>query len=181
MDALLVGTGTVRADNPLLTARPPGPRTPVRIVLSGSGTLPVSSRLLQTLGEAPVSVATLEGKGRELREAGCEVIALPEENGRPSVRALLTELGRRRFTNVMVEGGAGVFGSLCDERLIDELHVFVAPRLIGGAAAPSPVGGLGAPDMAGAWPLLRWTQRPVGPDIYLRGWTRRPTDSEQTP
>src|SRR5439155_8684965 len=133
VDAILVGAGTVRADDPLLTARPSGPRTAVRIVLSSSGTLPASCRLLQTVGEAPVLVTTLEGQGAELRGAGCEVLELPAVRDRPSVRALLTELGRRRMTNLLVEGGAEVFGSFCDERLIDEFHVFVAPKLIGGA------------------------------------------------
>src|SRR5207249_2766480 len=99
---------------------------------------------------------TLGGQGKDARAAGCGVIELPAEGGRPSVRALLAELGRRRMTNLLVEGGADVFGSFCDERVIDELHVFVAPTLFGGAAALSPVGGTGAVDMRRAWPLDRW-------------------------
>jgi diaminohydroxyphosphoribosylaminopyrimidine deaminase/5-amino-6-(5-phosphoribosylamino)uracil reductase len=183
VDAILVGAGTVQADDPLLTARPPGPRLPARIVLSSSGTLPPGCQLLGTLDESPLMVATRAGKGVELRNAGCEVLELPEQDGRPSVRALLTELGRRRMTNLLVEGGAGVFGSLCDERLIDELHVFVAPRLIGGATALSPVGGHGAPDMTRAWPLTRWTHETVGEDVYLHGRIERPAHrppSEET-
>jgi diaminohydroxyphosphoribosylaminopyrimidine deaminase/5-amino-6-(5-phosphoribosylamino)uracil reductase len=179
VDAILVGAGTVRADDPLLTARPPGPRTAVRIVLSSSGTLAAGCRLLQTVGEAPVLVATLQGEGAGLRGTGCEVLELPADRGRPSVRALLTELGRRRMTNLLVEGGAEVLGSFCDERLIDEFHVFVAPKLIGGPAAPSPVGGVGAPDVSQVWPLMRWSHETIGPDVYLHGWTRE--RSEQAP
>ncbi len=171
VDGILVGAGTVRADDPRLTARPPGPRVATRIVLSGSGVLLPGCQLLRTAGEVPVLVATLEGKGTEARAAGCEVVGLPAEGGRPSVRALLAELGRRRMTNMLAEGGAAVFGSLCDARLIDEWHVFVAPTVLGGGAALSPVGGAGAADMSRAWRLARWEHQAVGDDAYLHGWS----------
>jgi diaminohydroxyphosphoribosylaminopyrimidine deaminase / 5-amino-6-(5-phosphoribosylamino)uracil reductase len=143
VDAIVVGSRTVLADDPLLTARPPGPRIARRIVLTSAGMLPVGCRLLQTLDVAPVIVATRSGRGAGLREGGCEVIELPEDNGRPSVASLLRELGNRRMTNVLVEGGASVLGSFHDADLIDELHVYIAPKLIGGDAALAPVGGAG--------------------------------------
>lgn len=170
MDAVLVGAGTVRADDPLLTARPAGPRVATRIVLSTRGRLPPGCQLLRTAREAPVIVATLAGGGEDAHAAGCEVVELPAEGGRSSVPALLAELGRRRLTNLLVEGGAEVFGAFADARLIDEFHVFVAPTLIGGSGALSPVGGRGATDMRGAWPLASWQQRAVGRDVYLHGW-----------
>jgi diaminohydroxyphosphoribosylaminopyrimidine deaminase/5-amino-6-(5-phosphoribosylamino)uracil reductase len=174
MDAILVGTGTVQADDPLLTARPPGPRIATRIVLSRTGTLPPGCQLLRTAREAPVLVATLAGHGQEARNAGCEVLELPADGGRPSVAALLAELGRRRMTNLLVEGGAAVLGSFRDARLMDELHVFVAPKLIGGVSALSPVGGSSAGDMSHAWPLARWEHSRVGEDLYLHGWLQHP-------
>jgi diaminohydroxyphosphoribosylaminopyrimidine deaminase/5-amino-6-(5-phosphoribosylamino)uracil reductase len=167
MDAIVVGSGTARADDPLLTARPPGPRVAARVVLGSTGTLPAGCRLLATAGDAPVIVATLPGRGEDVRRQGCEVLELPAANGRPAVVELLRELGRRRMTNVLVEGGAAVLGSFHDAGLIDELHVFVAPKLIGGTAALSPVGGLGL-DAIGrgrTLDLTRWEM--VGDDIYL--------------
>jgi diaminohydroxyphosphoribosylaminopyrimidine deaminase/5-amino-6-(5-phosphoribosylamino)uracil reductase len=178
VDGILVGAGTVRADDPLLTTRPPGPRTPARIVLSSAGTLLPGCNLLRTIGEAPVVVATLRGRGAQLRDQGCEVIELPDEEGRPSISALVLELGLRRMTNILVEGGAAVFGSLCAARIVDEFHVFVAPKLIGGAGAPSPVAGPGARQMSGAWPLARWEHESVGQDVYLHGWTMRTRSDE---
>jgi diaminohydroxyphosphoribosylaminopyrimidine deaminase/5-amino-6-(5-phosphoribosylamino)uracil reductase len=172
MDAILVGAGTVRADDPLLTARPPGPRTPIRIVLSRSGTLPAGCKLLQTVGDAPVLIATIAGNGVGLRKAGCTVLELPGDNGCPSVPELLAELGRRRMTNLLIEGGAEVFGGFCDQRLVDEFHVFVAPRIIGGAAALSPVGGSGAAELSQSWPLARWTSESAGTDVYFHGWAK---------
>ena len=95
------------------------------------------------------------------------MLELPGDNGRPAVAALLRELGRRRMTNVLVEGGAAVFGSFHDAGLIDELHVFVAPKLVGGAAAPSAVAGIGADVLnEGRTPAIsRWEQ--VGDDLYV--------------
>jgi diaminohydroxyphosphoribosylaminopyrimidine deaminase/5-amino-6-(5-phosphoribosylamino)uracil reductase len=171
MDGILVGTGTALADDPLLIARPPGPRVATRIVLSGAGHLPDGCQLLRTAREGPVLVTTLEGGGGKLRDAGCEVLELPADRGRPSVSALLADLGRRRMTNLLVEGGAEVLGSFCDARVIDELHVFVAPKLIGGAGALAPVGGRGAADMSWLWHVKRWEHERVGEDVYLHGWT----------
>jgi diaminohydroxyphosphoribosylaminopyrimidine deaminase/5-amino-6-(5-phosphoribosylamino)uracil reductase len=170
MDAIIVGSGTVLADDPLLTARPPGPRVATRVVLSTSGTLPAGCQLLRPVREAPVLVASLAGRGVGLTTQGFEVLELPPEGGKPSVTALLAELGRRRMTNVLVEGGAKVLGSFADAELIDELHVYVAPKLLGGAGALSPVGGLGAATVGGGRrPVLDWRSEMVGPDLYVNG------------
>jgi diaminohydroxyphosphoribosylaminopyrimidine deaminase / 5-amino-6-(5-phosphoribosylamino)uracil reductase len=165
MDAIVVGAGTVRADDPLLTARPAGPRLPARIVLLGSDPLPVGSYLEKTAGEAPVILVKTAGQGTRVDFA--EVLEMPAENGMPSVAALLQELGRRRMTNVMVEGGAAVLGSFHDAELIDELHVFVAPNLIGGAKAFGAVGGLGLEQVGGGRSsrVSRWEQ--LGDDLYI--------------
>jgi diaminohydroxyphosphoribosylaminopyrimidine deaminase/5-amino-6-(5-phosphoribosylamino)uracil reductase len=166
MDAVIVGAGTVRNDDPLLTARPPGPRIAKRIVLSSTGELPQGCRLLQSLDQAPLIVATLAGRGTDLR--GCEVIELPEDDGRPSVAGLVRELGRRRMTNVLLEGGARLFGSFHDRALLDELHVFIAPRLLGGASALSPIAGAGLPDLnSGRRPMIACRFADCGPDIYI--------------
>jgi diaminohydroxyphosphoribosylaminopyrimidine deaminase/5-amino-6-(5-phosphoribosylamino)uracil reductase len=168
VDAIVVGSRTVVADDPLLTARPAGPRIAARIVLNSSGTLPDGCRLLQTLHEAPVLVATLAGRGAGARERGCGVIELTEENGRPSVSALVVELGHRRMTNILVEGGAAVLGSFHDADLIEELHVYIAPKLIGGDAALCPVGGSGL-TLVGSprRPIIGWSEEALGDDRYV--------------
>jgi diaminohydroxyphosphoribosylaminopyrimidine deaminase/5-amino-6-(5-phosphoribosylamino)uracil reductase len=145
MDGIIVGIGTVLADDPLLTARPPGPRTPARIVLDRQCRLPASSQLVRTIAEAPVMVVTVAGcSGADaLRSAGCAVLEVPALQGRPSVVELLDALGRQRMTNVLVEGGAEVLGSFFDAAVVDEWWAFVAPRIVGGAGK-SPVGGSGA-------------------------------------
>src|SRR5262249_8979289 len=169
MDAILVGIGTALADDPLLTARPPGPRIATRIVLDSRGRLPASAQLVRTAHEAPVLLAVTPGHGRELSAHGCEVLELPSEDGRPSVNALLTELGRRRMTNLLVEGGAEVLGSFRDAGAIDEVHVFLAPKIVGGVTAKGPVAGRGVDQIAEALCFETWRVEQIEEDVLLHG------------
>jgi diaminohydroxyphosphoribosylaminopyrimidine deaminase/5-amino-6-(5-phosphoribosylamino)uracil reductase len=173
MDAILVGIGTVLADDPLLTARPPGPRTATRIVLDSRGRTPPTCQLAATARTVPTLIVTAGDEAAALRQVGCEVRAVDAEDGRPSVGALLDELGRRRMTNVLVEGGSEVLGSFLDAGEIDEVHVFIAPRLAGGREALSPVGGRGVGRIAEALPLAGWQVEVVEGDVLLQGWVRR--------
>jgi len=184
VDGILIGIGTALADNPLLTARPPGPRMATRVVLDGQARLPLESQLVRTAREVPTLVATTAAAPAAslaaLRECGCEVLVVPAtENGRPALLPLLAELGRRRWTNLLVEGGAAVLGSFFDAVLIDEAHVYLAPMLFGGSQAHTPIGGLGAAIVREALRFESWNLEPVKGDIYLRGWVaqERPTST----
>jgi diaminohydroxyphosphoribosylaminopyrimidine deaminase/5-amino-6-(5-phosphoribosylamino)uracil reductase len=173
VDAVIVGRGTVIADDPSLTARPPGPRVATRAVLSASGELPERCQLRATAGEVPVIVFTSAGNEPKLAgwaADGVEVVPLLLGDAGLSVDAVLAELGRRRMTNVLVEGGAGVLGAFLDARAADEFHAFVAPKLVGGDAAVSPVGGRGIDRMADALRLVEFTSAPSGEDAYLHGF-----------
>ncbi|MGD9644722.1 MAG: bifunctional diaminohydroxyphosphoribosylaminopyrimidine deaminase/5-amino-6-(5-phosphoribosylamino)uracil reductase RibD [Pirellulales bacterium] len=177
VDAVIVGRGTVLADDPLLTARPPGPRTPVRIVLDSQATLAEDSQLVRTARESPVLVACCPSAPAAARQrlmaAGCEVFACPGETYAARFDALLAELGRRRMTNVLVEGGSEVLGSLVDTGAIDEVHAFVAPQLIGGQGAPAPIGGQGIASLNAAPKLVGVEVRTVDGDVYVHGRVAR--------
>jgi diaminohydroxyphosphoribosylaminopyrimidine deaminase / 5-amino-6-(5-phosphoribosylamino)uracil reductase len=179
VDGIVVGINTVLADNPELTARPPGSRIPVRIVLDSSGQLPADSILARTARSTPTLLATtsaIEGAHRrELESLGVEVLVLPTEGaGRPSLSALLSELGRRRMTNLLVEGGGELLGSFRDALAIDEVHVFIAPRLIGGSGATVPVGGKGVERIHEALALVEPTVEVIDGDIHVHGLIARP-------
>jgi diaminohydroxyphosphoribosylaminopyrimidine deaminase / 5-amino-6-(5-phosphoribosylamino)uracil reductase len=164
VDALLVGRGTVVADDPLLTARPLGPRVAARVVLSTSGELPARCQLLDTARAVPVIVFTRTGNESKLTAwsaAGAEVVAVPE----CTVPAILADLGRRRFTNVLVEGGAGVLGAFHDADALDEVQAYLAPKLFGGVAAPGPIGGLGVASVADAFEDVWFAA--VGTDLLV--------------
>lgn len=169
MDAIIIGRGTVVADDPLLTARPAGARVAARVVVSASGELPERCQLRNTAREVPVIVYTAAGHAARLTgwaKDGAEVIGL---GAAKFIDAVLTDLGGRRFTNVLIEGGAGLLGSVLDARAADEFHVFIAPRLLGGAG-PAAIGGAGASGMADALRLDRVTFEQSGEDVYVHGF-----------
>lgn len=178
VDAILVGRGTAMADDPLLTARPPGPRTATRIVFDTLATLPTESRLVASARETPLIVAVglsaPESDRRRLADAGCEVLLCEGATHAERLRFLLDELGQRRMTNVLVEGGGTLLGGLFDAGEIDEVHAFIAPKLIGGQDSPSPLQGEGLAGMSNAWELDGPTVEQVGGDIYLHGRVKRP-------
>ena len=179
VDAILVGRETALRDDPLLTARPPGPRTALRVVADTLGSLPSDSQLVATARDVPVMIAVgpqaPEEDRRRLAEAGCEVFVCPSTGHAGRLDALLRELGRRQATNVLVEGGGRLTGSLLDAGHIDEVHVFIAPKLIGGIAAPGPIAGEGAEDLAHALALESLQMERAGPDVHLHGRLVRQT------
>ena len=172
MDAIVVGIGTVESDDPLLTARPPGPRVPARLVFDSAGRLPLSSRLAQTAREVPVVVATTEQashvRGDQLSRLGCDVIRFPG-SGRVPIEPLLDELGRRGMTNVLVEGGGRVLGSFFDDGQVDAVDVYIAPILEGGDHARTGVRGRGVNLMRDASRLRHIELSQIGGDFRVCG------------
>jgi diaminohydroxyphosphoribosylaminopyrimidine deaminase/5-amino-6-(5-phosphoribosylamino)uracil reductase len=177
MDAIIVGIGTVEIDDPRLTARPPGPRRPVRIVLDSSARLAPDSILVRTAAEVPVLVAATHRAPPERRErlvsAGCEVLVLPGEGPVP-LAPLLDELGRREMTNVLVEGGGRTLGSFLDEGHVEAVEVFIAPILEGGDHARTAVRGAGRTLMSESTRLKEVRVDRIGDDAYIRGRVPQP-------
>lgn len=137
-DAILVGIGTVLADDPQLTARlAPGAKNPTRVVLDSRGRTPPNARVLD--GAARTYLVTAKGNGRKLPNA--ETIEAGE--GRVDLRLALRELAARGIQTLLVEGGATVIGAFLRAGLVDEMFVYVAPVVVGGGA-PSLVEGPGA-------------------------------------
>jgi diaminohydroxyphosphoribosylaminopyrimidine deaminase/5-amino-6-(5-phosphoribosylamino)uracil reductase len=173
VDAVMIGLGTALRDDPELTCRPPGPRCAVRVVVDSSARLPPDSRLVRTIGSAPLLVAVACDAPVErcsvLEKAGAEVVRLPGQDRRQRLDSLLDELGRRRMTNVLVEGGGELIGELLDAGHLDEVLVVVAPRLVGGRGAVTPAAGVGIARIQQALLAGPLTVERLGEDICLRG------------
>jgi diaminohydroxyphosphoribosylaminopyrimidine deaminase/5-amino-6-(5-phosphoribosylamino)uracil reductase len=173
MDAILVGSRTAETDDPRLTARPPGQRTAVRIVVDSLAQLPLRSQLVRTARDAPVLVAVgpeaSERSMSRLQDEGCEVLPFTASTRYERMLQLLDELGRRRMTNLLVEGGSQVLGGLFDAGQIDEVHVFISPKLIGGDRAPAPIGGAGLDRVPELPQLKQETVQQLGDDVYIQG------------
>jgi diaminohydroxyphosphoribosylaminopyrimidine deaminase/5-amino-6-(5-phosphoribosylamino)uracil reductase len=173
-DAILVGAGTVTADDPLLTDRSnlPRRRPLVRIVLDDALKLSPASQLARTAREVPVVVFTSADadarKASALEDCGVEVVRRP---GARDPRDVLAYLYERALQSVLVEGGATVAGTLLDARLCDKLSFFVAPIVIGGRDARASIGGEGAARLADALRLrdVEITRR--GEDIEITGYS----------
>ncbi|QDV80934.1 bifunctional diaminohydroxyphosphoribosylaminopyrimidine deaminase/5-amino-6-(5-phosphoribosylamino)uracil reductase RibD [Botrimarina mediterranea] len=168
VDAIIVGARTLVVDDPLLTARPTGPRTPLRIVIAGDKPLPIDRKLWNTPNDGAVVVAVGEGypaaEALQLRDRGVEVLtATPAQ--------LLDKLGRRRLTNVLIEGGAKLLGQFFNDQLIDEAWAFIAPKLIGGTG-PGPVAGDGVALMRDALTFTEVAHESIDGDLLIRGCTK---------
>lgn len=151
-DAVLVGVGTVLADDPLLTARVPGGRDPVRIVVDTGLRIPATAKLVTSKGPRTI-VATTDIAERAAEDvlvaAGVEVWRFAPANGQVPLEQLAKQLGAEGITSVLVEGGGQVHASFLQSELADELVIYIAPKLLGGPA-PSWVGGAGVASLAAA-------------------------------
>jgi len=172
VDAILVGSATANQDDPLLTARPAGPRQATRIVIDSEASLAEESQLVRTASEVPVLIfvgpGTPSDKVSRLRDNGCEVVELVETDHSHRLAATLQELGRRRMTNVLVEGGGRMLGGLWDLGQVDEVHAFCATKLVGGSG-PSPWDGQGVDSMQQALNLRNPEFQVVEDNVYIAG------------
>jgi diaminohydroxyphosphoribosylaminopyrimidine deaminase / 5-amino-6-(5-phosphoribosylamino)uracil reductase len=152
-------------------------RSALRVVLDTQASLSPDCQLLRTVTEAPVLVAVGKQASatnrRRLIDAGCEVFECPGETHIDRLHALFEELGRRRMTNVLVEGGSRILGSLMDARQIDEVHVFIAPKMIGGSGASVPFQGKGIAQMNDALCIEAPEVENIDGDVYIHGRIRK--------
>lgn len=143
---ILVGSGTVLQDDPLLTCRMPLGRNPLRIICDRRLRLPLAGQICKTAGDVPTIVATHQPNqenAQALMDLGIQVLDIPLHKDRLSLSHLLDELGKLELDSLLVEGGGELFGSFLEEGLVNELYCYIAPKLFGGVGAKSPIGGLG--------------------------------------
>jgi diaminohydroxyphosphoribosylaminopyrimidine deaminase / 5-amino-6-(5-phosphoribosylamino)uracil reductase len=176
-DAIMVGGGTVRADDPLLTDRSGRKRRRalVRVIIDRCLRMSPDSQLARTADEAPVLVFTgAESETADidaLRSRGVEVV-----DGKHELLEMLEELGKRSLQSVLVEGGATLAGLLLDTGLVNKVTFFIAPMIIGGSDAPSAVGGSGAEKIADALQLANVSVEQHGRDIEVTGYPAKSKD-----
>lgn len=178
-DAVMAGIGTVLTDDPALTVRldPPWPREPWRVVVDSRARLPLTARLIDAGAASRVVVAVADEAPAErvarLEERGVTVLACKSREGRVDPADLCARLFALDVTGALLEGGSELNWAFVEAALVDRVAMFIAPLLIGGASAPTAVGGRGVrlPD---ALRLRSVAARPVGPDWLLEGDVARP-------
>jgi diaminohydroxyphosphoribosylaminopyrimidine deaminase/5-amino-6-(5-phosphoribosylamino)uracil reductase len=175
IDAVLIGRKTAELDDPLLTARPHGraKKTPWRIILDSSARLPLTLKVLKPPGASKTMVAVTAAAPRarvaRIEALGARVIRLPSREGRVPIRALWRRLGRMGIMSVLVEGGGETIASALSAGVVDNVMVFISPKIIGGRLAPTAVGGTGVRRIADAVRLRSMSVRRMGEDLLLQG------------
>ena len=168
--AILVGVGTVLADNPLLTCRMEGGRNPLRIVCDTHLRTPLDRQLVRTASQVPTLVATCSTDPARifpLEDAGCQVWTLPEREGHVDLAALMERLGAQRIDSVILEGGGTLNWAALEAGIVHKVQAYLAPKLLGGRDAKSPVEGLGVAAAAQGIPLKHTTVTQLGADLLL--------------
>ena len=173
-DAILVGIGTVLADNPRLTTRLVDGKNPVRVIVDSNARIPpdaqvVTDKSARTIvavtSNAPVEkVSALESLGVEIVTAG--------DGQRVDLRTLMSELASREITSVLVEGGATIHFAMLEAQLVDKVLAFVAPKILGGSQALTAVAGAGFVNLSDAVELENFTVQQLGADFLLSGYVR---------
>jgi diaminohydroxyphosphoribosylaminopyrimidine deaminase / 5-amino-6-(5-phosphoribosylamino)uracil reductase len=171
-DAILVGIGTVLADNPSLTTRlPQGEGNhPIRVILDSTLKIPYTSKLLKDKKTPIIIFATSKAdieKKKELEAMGVEVILTSGD--RINLHEVLDILGKRQITSILVEGGSEVNGSFLEENLINKVITYISPKILGGKSGITSFGGLGYENMGKALKLKNVKVSMVGEDIKIVG------------
>lgn len=169
-DAVMVGAGTVAADNPQLTVRHAAGKDPLRVVVDSTLRTPLEAAVLSN-GAAQGTVLAVTGRAsvrkcEEVRTLGATVLRLPEDgDGRVSLGAMLAALYEMEVGSVMVEGGAALITALLREKLVDRMCVCIAPKILGSGIEA--VGNLGIRDLGDSLALTGAAFTPHGDDMIL--------------
>lgn len=171
-DAIMIGSGTVVTDDPLLTDRSGNARRRplVRVVLDDRLRTPLDSQLSRTANESPVLMFTSGSADCATKLEQLNVEVARNQQGARDLSAVLAELGRREIQSVLVEGGGVLASSFFDAGLVDKVTFFIAPMIIGGQNAPSAVAGAGAEKIADAFQMERVSAEQRGRDLEITGY-----------
>ncbi len=178
-DAVLMGIGTVLADNPAMTVRFKGKKgkDPIRIVVDTKFRTPFKAKVMNHSSVAPTLIATsISGErsflNNKTHPEGVETLVCPTVADKIDLKALLEKLGEKSITSVLVEGGAAILGAMIRARLIDKFHVFIAPKILGGGDGIPMVAGPGPKTMEETLRLDNIEVRRFGDDVMISGYPR---------
>ena len=168
--AIMVGVETVLADNPMLNARMPNAKQPVRVVCDSQLRTPLDCQLVQTAKEYRTVIATVcedLQKIEQYRPLGVEVMVCKARNKRVDLDDLLQKLGEMQIDSLLIEGGSSLNFSALESGVVNRVHCYIAPKLVGGKQAKTPIGGEGIDDLSQAVKLKLVSMEMVGEDILI--------------
>ena len=167
--AIMVGVGTVLADDPMLTCRLENSRNPIRIICDSALRTPYECNIVRTAKEVPTIIATVsddEASAEKFREAGCRVIKTSPVEGRVDLKELMKILGSEKIDSILLEGGGELNWSALSNGIVSKIQAYIAPKIFGGNGK-SPVGGEGVPFPSAAIMLEKGNIVRIGDDILI--------------
>ncbi len=176
-DGIMVGINTVIEDNPMLTARVDGGKNPIRIVVDSSLKIDINANVVQDKS-AKTIVATTDKADKDkilkLQAQDVDVIVVDkDENDKVDIEKLLDILGQQNICSILVEGGATLSGSFVAKKLVDKVYSFIAPKIIGGKEALTPVAGTGLSNLDNALLLENISTEILAGDILITGYVKQ--------
>lgn len=179
LSAIMVGIGTIIADDPYLTTRLEGvpSRDPIRIVVDTKARIPLEANVLNLNSNARTIVAVTElapaEKLQKIKDKGGEVIITPLKNNKVDLNYLMKALGEKGIDSILIEGGSELNFSAIEAGIVDKVNAFIAPKIIGGNMAKTPIGGQGIELMKNALILNNIDIQRFGDDLMIEGYIRK--------
>ncbi|MDE6776234.1 MAG: bifunctional diaminohydroxyphosphoribosylaminopyrimidine deaminase/5-amino-6-(5-phosphoribosylamino)uracil reductase RibD [Ruminococcus sp.] len=168
--AIMVGIGTVLADNPTLTCRLENGRNPVRIICDTHLRIPDDCNIVRTSGEIPTIIASCSENTEKmllLENMGCTVLNIPEKDGHINLNILAEKIGSMKIDSILLEGGGELNWSMLNAGLVNKVQAYIAPKIFGGSGAKSPVSGMGVSVPSDAFMLTDMKISRIGEDILM--------------
>lgn len=178
---IMVGVGTILADDPLLTCRIEGGRTPVRIICDTKLRTPLHSQVVQTAKEIPTILATCCGDAKQqepYQQAGCRILCLDSKEGHVDLCRLMECLGQEQIDSILLEGGGTLNWAALESGIVQQVQAYIAPKLFGGSSAKTPVEGLGVSTPDHAFILKNKRLLPLGEDLLIESEVEYPCSQE---
>ena len=146
--AIMTGVGTVLADDPLLTCRMEGGRNPLRIICDSHLRTPIDAKVVTTAGQVPTIIATCcddREKQLDYEAQGCRILLVGEKDDQVNLQEMMEKLGNEQIDSILMEGGGGLNWTALKSGIVQKVQAYIAPKLLGGQKATTPVEGAGAP------------------------------------
>lgn len=175
--AIMVGVNTVIKDNPSLTCRLVNGRNPVRVIVDSSLRIPLESKVLDINNNSRCIIATSQKASREkiteLKDKGIEILILPLKDEKVDIKELIEALGKLKIDSILLEGGGTLNFSFLEEGLVDKVQFYIAPKLIGGKDAKTPIEGIGIKRLSEHFEIDDMQINKLGEDLLIEGYLRR--------
>ncbi|MEG0370756.1 MAG: bifunctional diaminohydroxyphosphoribosylaminopyrimidine deaminase/5-amino-6-(5-phosphoribosylamino)uracil reductase RibD [Clostridium sp.] len=171
---IMVGVDTVIKDDPLLTCRIPNGRNPIRIIVDSNLRIPIDSKIIKSANEVQTIIATTnihnKDKASCLESVGVRILTVKTRDNRVDLKDLMIKLGAMNIDSILLEGGSTLNFSALNQGIVDKVMFYIAPIIIGGEQAKTPVGGMGIDFLCNAYSINGITSRLIGKDILIEGY-----------